>query len=177
MVFNVRTVSIPESYLSLDYNLVFYPLCHWQVLASVLFSLAFASALAQTDIQCNDTGNTGDCSQFINKFCADVATVKVSSSPFPRLVYITQLVISEDRSRDTKRSLAVTQLLGSHVCLPLISNILPMISRIILTLLLCSGQLAAYNTHDASGNPSKVNCGKVLNKVSKTCPKACLFHV
>jgi len=42
--------------------------------------------------------------------------------------------------------------------------------------LLCSGDLTAYNTHDVAGNPSKANCGTVLNKVAGSCPKASLFH-
>ena len=42
--------------------------------------------------------------------------------------------------------------------------------------LLCSGELTAYNTHDAAENPSKVNCGKVLTKVSQSCLQASPFH-
>ena len=64
-----------------------------QLLASVLFSLAIVLALAQTDIVCNNTAITKDCTQFITKFCADVASVEVSSSLSPRPVHITHLVI------------------------------------------------------------------------------------
>ncbi|KIM42666.1 hypothetical protein M413DRAFT_26686 [Hebeloma cylindrosporum] len=101
------------------------------LLTGVLVSLAVVSTLAQTDIQCNDVGTAGDCTQFIPKFCADVASAKVKGYDEVYRCYSA----------------------SGFTC-----------------------ELTAYNTHDVVGTPSKVNCGKVLNKVSETCPQASLFH-
>jgi hypothetical protein len=89
MVFNIRIVSTLITVIT-ELLLIFSS--RRQVLASVLFSLAIVLALAQTNIECNNTGITGDCTQFITKFCADVASVKVSSLLSPRPVYITHFI-------------------------------------------------------------------------------------
>ena len=89
MVFNTHIVSTPVTVM-IELLLIF--LSRRQLLASVLFSLTIVPALAQTDIVCNNTGITKDCTQFITQFCADIASVKVSSSLLPRSVHITHLV-------------------------------------------------------------------------------------
>jgi len=81
---------------------------------------------------------------------------------------------SDGRLRLTKMYIAVTTLLDLHVCLPkYLSGDIKKNSFDIL----CSGELTAYNTYNATGNPSEANCGTVLNEVSKRCPKASPFHV